>query len=713
MVTSEIISAIRSGVSGIHIQACDHQRVDEEIQSISESLNFKILEWGLGYGWVDFQNKQPSSLNKEVSLYENLQRLADDNPEQKLYVIRNAYPALHHDIRAVARLQHELLRIKRYFSGKSAILLISKEGIDFPEIASLLVPYSFAPLSSADVDALFGSFLEKSKISVGTEIKNAIISTCSGMERDIAIRVFRFLKNKYGDTFPKAAVEDVLVLKKKVLSESGLLELVDSRICIENVGGLGHLKNWLRKKKRIIDDLKGAETLGIVAPRGVLLVGMPGCGKSMTAKATASLFKVPLLRLEIGSLMGKYVGESEANMKAALKVAEKASPCVLWIDELEKAFSGVNGSGGSAEITTRLFGYFLTWMQEKPGAVFVVATANDITSIPPELLRRGRFDEIFYIDLPNQRERELIFKALMNKLPQRQSTLDFEALARQTDKFSGADIEFVINDSLEDVFRRKESNLTTPDLEKTIQSVTPIGVALENKIGIYREKFEEFKLKSASLSEDEIKKVECGCDSKDSSERENAAASEFLPPDRFVKLIKDKNPSVRKAALKNPNCSSDALKQITSAYKRFDFGKSGVWHGGEITEDEFNLALQHQNMNGEQLFDLYQGGAIDEKKLLTCAHKLSKNDWNSVFKDIPIKLSRTIKKGVIRKVRVSCGDFVKESDIILEIDDESGNTRSVSASVAGRVSELCVQYGVSIVAGDVLAKITVPKNKTL
>ncbi|WP_339240029.1 AAA family ATPase [Geobacillus sp. FSL W8-0466] len=181
-----------------------------------------------------------------------------------------------------------------------------------------------------------------------------------------------------------------------MIKKSGILEMIPLKESFDEIGGLDNLKEWLFNKSRVFKNMNKAIEYGVDIPKGVLVVGMPGCGKSLNAKATAHLFRIPLLRLDMGRLMGKYVGESEANMRKAIKLAEAISPCVLWIDELEKAFAGI-GNSGNTEVASRLFGHFLTWMQEKQSPTFVVATANDISNLPPELLRKGRFDEIFYV----------------------------------------------------------------------------------------------------------------------------------------------------------------------------------------------------------------------------------------------------------------------------------------------------------------------------
>lgn len=706
-----IIDAIRSGLSGIQILGQDFNRIDEEIESVATQLNFKVKEWNLGYGWVDFKTKRALSKDKEPSLFQDLKAIADDDPTGRIYVIQNAYSVLKDDIRAVARLQQELLRIKRHFKGQAAIFIVSKESIESPDLVDLLPPFSCTPLSLSQVDEVLHTLLNNSSISVNTAVINSLKSILSGMERDMVFRIFETLKNKYKDKFPQESVGDALALKKRELSRSGLLELVDSKIDIDQIGGLERLKSWLRSKKYIISDLEKAQSLGISAPKGVLLAGMPGCGKSMSAKAVSSFFNIPLFRLDIGSLMGKFVGESEANMKAALKVAEQASPCVLWIDELEKAFSGINGTGGSAEITTRLFGYFLTWMQEKPGAVFVVATANDITNIPPELLRRGRFDEIFYVDLPSERERKQIFTVKTNQLIPPPKGIDHAELATLSKGFSGADIECVINDALESMFRSNESVITQHIIKKHINLITPISIVLKDKISIYQELFKKFSLKAASLTDEDLKKTNTISDSDAPSEKENAASNDYIAPEKLIELVKDQSPLVRQAAIKNPSCPHEALQQVVSQYRKFDFNKPGSWSDNEVTKKEFELALEHPNMNGKLILDLYKNKSIDANKLLSLAHKLADEERNKVFDMAIIKLPRSISMGTVQNISCRTGNIVKHNEILIEIDNEEGNTQKVFANVDGFVVKVCVKIGEIVNAGEQIAQMLVPKVK--
>jgi ATP-dependent 26S proteasome regulatory subunit len=707
---NKIVKTIKSGVSGIHIQGQDVLRIDKEIELIANQLHYRVLEWNQGYGWVDFKDKHPIKQECEISLYNDLKTIANDNPDSKLYVIKNIYSALKNDSRAVARLQQELLRIKKCFAGNSAIILVAKESIEYSELSGLIVPFECLPFSLQQVEKYFSRFQKNHSISVSTEIKNSLVSICSGMEEDMVDRVFATLKNTFGTTFTEETIEKALSLKKDLLSQSGLLELIDTKIDFAQIGGLEQFKKWLENKKYIMDDLSGAKDLGITAPKGVLLAGMPGCGKSLCAKAAASLFKVPLLRLDIGSLMGKFVGESEANMKAALNIAEKASPCVLWIDELEKAFSGVNGVGGSAEITTRLFGYFLTWMQEKPEAVFVAATANDITTIPPELLRRGRFDEIFYVDIPSLHERKQIFKVHFEQRSHSTKGLNLEELAQKTDGFSGADIECVINDSLENIFRQQQSKLSQEVLEKHIDLIIPISKVLEEKIENYRKLFSQFQLKPASFSDDDLKNIVELCDSDVSAERKIAASNEFIPPEKLTELIRDNDLNVRMAVLNNPNCPTSVLKSVVDSFATFDFSKPGYWNDNETTKKELNAALKHPNMTGEMLLDLYNRQKIKAEELLPYIDKLSDEKRYFVFQTVKVKLSRSIPFAITRKIRCSVGSIVKKGDILIDIDVQNSDNHSITAPVNGLLSELSVNVGERINSGHVLAKMIVPKK---
>lgn len=284
-----------------------------------------------------------------------------------------------------------------------------------------------------------------------------------------------------------------------------MLELVNFRETIQDIGGLENLKKWLERKSVVFKNLDKAIKFGVDIPKGIMIIGMPGCGKSLTAKATASLFRIPLVRLDVGRLLGKYVGESENNMRTALKLSEAISPCVLWIDEIEKAFSGVGSSSGS-DVTTRLFGQFLTWMQEKENTVFIVATANDISQLPPEFLRKGRFDELFFVDLPNGEERRKIIDIHLRKRNKWNPAIDTISLIKKTKGYNGADLEAVVKDAIETAFINGKDKIETVDLINSINDTNSISQTLSEKIKKIKETVEKIDLKPASKSDEEEEK---------------------------------------------------------------------------------------------------------------------------------------------------------------------------------------------------------------
>lgn len=279
-------------------------------------------------------------------------------------------------------------------------------------------------------------------------------------------------------------IGDVLEEKKQVIRKSGTLEYFSPEEDFDQVGGLDHLKIWLTKRAAAFTDR--AASFGLPSPKGLLLVGTQGCGKSLTAKAVAAHWNLPLLKLDVGRVFAGIVGSSEANVRNAIKVAESISPCIMWIDEIEKGFSGISSSnfsdGGTA---ARVFATFTTWLQEKKKPVFVIATSNDITALPPEILRKGRFDEIFFVDLPDLTEREAIFGIHLSKRRRDPARFDTRQLATASDGFSGAEIEQCIIDALYDAFEENRE-LTTTDVSNTIRQTVPLSRVMAEQINALR-----------------------------------------------------------------------------------------------------------------------------------------------------------------------------------------------------------------------------------
>lgn len=303
------------------------------------------------------------------------------------------------------------------------------------------------------------------------------------------------------NAFARAMVDDgvlsnedvhvVLEEKRQTIRKSGLLEFVPADVDLDDVAGLQNLKRWLGKRNN--SWMAEATDYGLPAPKGVLMTGVPGCGKSLTAKAVASAWGLPLLRLDIGKVFAGLVGSSEQNMRNAIRSAEATAPCVLWIDEIEKGFSGATGASGDSGTSSRVFGSFLTWMQEKTTPVFVIATANNVDSLPPEFLRKGRFDEIFFVDLPTAVERREVWRVHLAKRLHDQNVaagiaIDDElthGLAEGTEGYSGAEIEQAVVAGLFDAFADRRP-LAREDLFRAVENMVPLSVTQAEQISAIR-----------------------------------------------------------------------------------------------------------------------------------------------------------------------------------------------------------------------------------
>jgi SpoVK/Ycf46/Vps4 family AAA+-type ATPase len=280
-------------------------------------------------------------------------------------------------------------------------------------------------------------------------------------------------------------IQHVVDAKKQVVAREGVLEYYPVEESMSEIADLTGLKDWLAKRRAIITEPDRAAEFGLTFPKGVLLVGVPGCGKSLCAKAIATEWHLPLLKLDPGALYNKYIGETEKNFRRAMQVAERVSPVILWIDELEKAFASSDG-GDDGGVSQRIFGTFLSWMQDRKGDVFIVATANDVTKLPAEFLRKGRFDEIFFVDLPDPESREAIFRIHLvkrGKLPQR---FDLLQLVSATEQFSGAEIEQIIVSGLYTAFSQK-AELTTDVLLAEARTTRPLAATMAERVNWMRE----------------------------------------------------------------------------------------------------------------------------------------------------------------------------------------------------------------------------------
>jgi SpoVK/Ycf46/Vps4 family AAA+-type ATPase len=495
---NNIRAHIESNYPLLYLVTFEEQQADALITQLAAEDKRKIFEWNLARGVVSFDHKQP--LIEYQDLASTLENWLNDELTHHFLIIKDAHTLMRDNPLVVARLKALANKLLTDEDSNATVLLVSSQACIPPELEKFITLFDLPLPDEEKIRAVINEFVKKLDETIDEQSLTELTQAFRGLsEHEITQLLYRGYQQD--GHVGSEDVELVLREKEQIIKKSGILDMVATTEQLDKVGGLDNLKTWLNQKAHIIHNLTEAKAFGVDDPKGVMIVGMPGCGKSLTAKATASLFKLPLLRLDVGSLMGKYVGESEGNMRRALQLAEAVSPCVLWVDELEKAFVGIGSGGAGSEVATRLFGYFLTWMQDKTGTVFVLATANDISALPPELLRKGRFDEIFYVTFPNTSERKEIF-AIHLKNRHKNETIDLKKLAEKTDGFSGADIEAVVKEAIElafiDKLMGKPAELTTDRLILVIDNTHPLKVVMKDKIQEYTDKFKNLKIKAAS-----------------------------------------------------------------------------------------------------------------------------------------------------------------------------------------------------------------------
>ena len=315
------------------------------------------------------------------------------------------------------------------------------------------------------------------------------------LQREVAEAALGLTEAEARQVFDKTSVRDkqfsiqtILAEKKHIIRKSGILEFYETKVGMNAVGGLPEMKDWLQKRQHSFT--QSARDFGLPLPKGILLLGVPGCGKSLSAKAISQAWQMPLLRLDVGKVFGSLVGSSEENMRRAIKTAEAVAPAILWLDELEKGFSGTKSSGSSDGGTTaRVFATFLTWLQEKESPVFVIATANDVSQLPPELLRKGRFDEIFFVDLPNREERRAILEIHISRRGRAPSSYDLRKLVEASAGYSGSELEEVLVTALYNAYDegQGENDITTEGILAAMREVIPLSQTMRERLAGMRE----------------------------------------------------------------------------------------------------------------------------------------------------------------------------------------------------------------------------------
>lgn len=489
--TFNIKDYIKARYAVLVIESFEEERVIGELQHLANEINHNLFIWNSSEGVKQNGNVVDGKLVDLKAAIDYCEGKAGEKSSKHLFVFCDAHNYLTDKANPIYRRRLKDFAINIRNKGYNCNCIIISPSFEISNDLQKEVTILDFPLPSKDeVRKIISNFVNSYRgvqgvtIDVDDNLLERFVDISLGLTSlEIENCLSRALvSNRRLD---KNDLKVILNEKKQIIRKTGILEYIDSNLNLADVGGLQTLKKWLELRSYCFGDT--AKEFGVKPPKGVLLTGIPGCGKSLTAKCVASAWNMPLLRLDMGKIFQGLVGSSESNIRLALKTAEAVAPSILWIDEIEKGLSGSKG-GTDSGTSTRVFGTLLTWMQEKTSPVFVFATANDISGLPPELLRKGRFDEIFFVDFPSKEERKKILDIHISKLNRDISKFDTDRLASLCgeDTFgkdvvlAGAEIEAWVSDALIEAFSRKVNGDTTADMEMrdfetTIKRIVPMG----------------------------------------------------------------------------------------------------------------------------------------------------------------------------------------------------------------------------------------------
>lgn len=497
-----IANLLRARFPYLYISTWEESRVLSLIGSVAKNAELirttrKVFEWSLTDGLADNGKSTGEDTKSALKALEFIERCQ----EPAIFVLKdfhvffgaNNRPP---DIQVIRKTRDLLPSLKQSQSPKN-VVFVTPVLLLPGDLEKDVTIVEFELPSFEEIRSVLKQMIETNrhsgriKIDLNEEEEERLAKAALGLTLHEAENAFARAMVEDG----KLDISDVDVIleeKRQTIRKSGILEFIKSDLNIDDVGGLQNLKRWLIKRNK--SWLDSAARYNLPAPKGVLITGVPGCGKSLVAKAISAMWQVPLLRLDIGKIFSGIVGSSEENMRRAIQTAEAIAPCVLWIDEVEKGFGGISGPSGDSGTSTRIFGTFLTWMQEKTKAVFVVATANNISALPPEMMRKGRFDEIFFVDLPTQNERREILKLHLGRRLQHPEVVGSFAIddatlgkmAQATEGFVGAELEQVVISGLFEAFYEDRS-VQLSDFERAVTLTVPLSVTQAEQIHQLRE----------------------------------------------------------------------------------------------------------------------------------------------------------------------------------------------------------------------------------
>jgi ATP-dependent 26S proteasome regulatory subunit len=475
---------IRARYSLLYIVGVEEEPIEAVIAQVALQVTpaRRVLRWDLVRGWED----NGSGKGSVMAALDRIGKTAVE--EYTIFVLRDLHPVLKYPYTEKnAPVVRELRNLTRELKRSKKTIILTSVALELPEELKEEVTVIDFPLPNIqEIDSLISHVVEKpQQLQVSGLAREQLVKACQGLSR---ARIGRVLAKALAakQQINESDIDGVLEEKQQAIRQTGILEFFNSRESLKSVGGLENLKQWVKMRQDAFTE--EARRYGIPNPKGVLLVGIQGTGKSLSAKTIACEWRLPLLRLDTGRLFGGIVGESESRVRQMIQLAEAIAPCVLWIDEIDKAFGNIiSGGDGDSGTSRRVFGSLITWMQEKTSPVFIVATANNVRILPAELLRKGRFDEIFFLNLPSESERQDIFKVHLQRLrPTRLREFDLGILAKCAENFSGAEIEQVVIDGLYRAFgtfvNGQRRDLMTEDILRSIEDTVPLAAIARSQI---------------------------------------------------------------------------------------------------------------------------------------------------------------------------------------------------------------------------------------
>jgi len=476
----EIDILIRARYPLIYIVSWEEARILERLKEMAQRRQKKLFLWSITRGIFKLED-DPSKVDDSMRDPLNALNFVEKCPDAALFVFLDFHSYLN-DQTIIRKVRDLVNNLKNTYET----LIILSPVLTVPiELEKEFVVIDYDLPTYEEINELLDGIIEilskseEVKVDLTPQVKEKLVKAALGLTLSEAENAFAraVVIDRRLDI---EDIDKILEEKKQAIRKTKLLEYYETREEFAHVGGLDILKDWLTKRGTAFT--QKAQEFGLPQPKGILLIGVQGCGKSLTAKAVASCWKLPLLRLDIGAVFSGIVGSSEENMRRAIRAAGTLAPIILWIDEIEKGLSGVQSSTFSdAGTSARVFSTFLTWLQEKTEPVFVIATANNIQLLPPELLRKGRFDEIFFVDLPSPQERKEIFAIHLQKRKRDYKTFDLAALVQASEGFSGAEIEQAIISSLYDAFLETR-DINTQDILKNIKESIPLSITMKENI---------------------------------------------------------------------------------------------------------------------------------------------------------------------------------------------------------------------------------------